>query len=77
VLVDGWGLPPEPGAPVTVGINLDGAALDVRGDIVRQQFRAVQWLLAIRFTDLSERVQDRLRRRVFQSLREERARANH
>ena len=76
VLVDGWGLPPEPGDPVTVGIDLDGTALDVRGEIVRQQLRAVQWLLAIRFTDLSERVQDRLRRRVFQSLREERARAS-
>jgi hypothetical protein len=76
VLVDGWGVPPEPGDPVTIGIDLDGGVLDVRGEIVRQEFRAVQWLLAIRFTDSSEPVQDRLRQRVFQSLREERARAN-
>jgi hypothetical protein len=76
VLVDGWGLPPEPGNAVTIGVDLDGSVLDVRGEIVRQQFRALQWLLAIRFTDLSERVQDQLRKRVFQALREERARAN-
>jgi hypothetical protein len=78
VQVDGWGVPPEPGDAVTTGIDLDsgGIYLDVRGEIVRQQFRGVQWLLAIRFTDPPERVQDRLRQRVFQSLREERARAN-
>jgi hypothetical protein len=76
VLVDGWGVPPEPGNPVTIGIDLGGSTVDVRGEIVRQQFRSVQWLLAVRFTDLPERVQDRLRQRVFQSLREERARAN-
>jgi hypothetical protein len=76
VLVDGWGLPPEPGDPVTVSIDIEGGVLAVRGAIVRQQFRAVQWLLAVRFTDASERIQDRLRQRVFQALREERAKAH-
>jgi hypothetical protein len=75
-LVDGWGLPPEPGAPVLLDLDLGGTIQDVRGEVVRQQTRGVQWLLAIRFTDPSERVQDRLRQRVFQALREERARAN-
>jgi hypothetical protein len=75
VLVDGWGVPPEPGNPVTIGIDLDGSILEVRGEIVRQQFRGAQWVLGIRFTAPPERVQDRLRQRVFQSLREERARA--
>ena len=69
-------MPPEPGNPVTIGIDLDGSILDVRGEIARQQFRGVQWLLAIRFTAPPERVQDLLRQRVFQSLREERARAD-
>ena len=73
VLVDGWGVPPEPGDLVVVGLDLDGTVLDVSGHVVRQQFRSVQWLLAIHFTDTLERVQDRLRQRVFQALREERA----
>jgi hypothetical protein len=75
-LVDGWGLPPEPGAQIMVSLNLGQSYLDVRGEVLRQQFRAVQWLLAIRFTNTTESVQDRLRRRVFQALREERARLN-
>ena len=76
VLVDGWGVPPEPGNPVVVDLDLDGTSLDLPGQVVRQQFRSVQWLLAIQFTDTVERVQDRLRQRVFQALREERAVAN-
>jgi PilZ domain-containing protein len=76
VLVDGWGLPPEAGNPLTVSLNLGSSHLDIRGEVLRQQSRAVQWLLAIRFTNTSESVQDRLRARVFQALREERARAN-
>src|SRR5205807_2360989 len=71
VLVDGWGVPPEPGDPLTVSIELDDGALDIRGEAVRQQLRAVQWLVAIRFTNPAERIQDRLRQRVFQALREE------
>jgi hypothetical protein len=76
VLVDGWGIPPEPGDPLTVSIELEDGALEVRGEAVRQQLRAVQWLVAIRFTNPAERIQDRLRQRVFQALREERAQAN-
>jgi c-di-GMP-binding flagellar brake protein YcgR len=76
VLVDGWGVLPEPGDPVTISIDLGGSNLEVRGEIVRQQMRGVQWLLAMHFTAPPERTQDRLRQRVFQSLREERARAN-
>ncbi|SNR63884.1 hypothetical protein [Blastococcus mobilis] len=35
--------------------------------------RGAQWLLAMQFVRLPENVADRLRRRVFQSLRGERA----
>lgn len=69
-------MPPEPGNPVVVDLDLDGTSLDLPGQVVRQQFRSVQWLLAVQFTDTLERVQDRLRQRVFQALREERALAN-
>jgi c-di-GMP-binding flagellar brake protein YcgR len=35
--------------------------------------RGARWVISIRFTNMQEKDQDRLRRRVFQALREERA----
>jgi hypothetical protein len=35
--------------------------------------RGAQWLLAMKFHDVSEKAGDLLRRRVFQALRDERA----
>ena len=75
-LVDGWGLPPDPRAPLDVTISLgEDLALTVRGEVVWTSVRGTQqWVLAVRFTGLAERDEDLLRRRVFQALREERAR---
>jgi c-di-GMP-binding flagellar brake protein YcgR len=42
--------------------------------VIRQQSRGARWLMSLRFLNLEERDGDRLRRRVFQALREERAR---
>jgi hypothetical protein len=74
-LVDGWGLPPESGTPTMVTMTLeDGISLDVHGEVVWTADRGTkQWILAIRFTQVSERDGDTLRRRVFRALREERA----
>jgi hypothetical protein len=73
VLVDGWGLPPEAGTRLEVSIALADEALDLRGEVVRQQSSGPRWLLSMRFLDVSDRDADQLRRRVFQALREERA----
>jgi PilZ domain len=75
VLVDGWGLPPDPGAPAQVSITLDDVTVDVQGLIVRQQAQGPRWLLSMQFRELPEKEATVLRRRVFQALREERAAA--
>jgi len=43
--------------------------------VVRTQARGARWVMSIRFVNIQEKDQDRVRRRVFQALREERARA--
>jgi hypothetical protein len=74
-LIDGWGLPPEPGSAAAVDVELDsGDPVRVTGTVVRQDERAGRWLLSMRFDGVPERDGDRLRKRVFQALREERAR---
>ena len=75
-LVDGWGLPPESGAALLVTLTLeDGISLDVHGEVVWTADRGTkQWVVAIRFTQVSDRDGDTLRRRVFRALREERTR---
>jgi PilZ domain len=74
-LVDGWGLPPEPGTSAAVSLSLDDGALDLQGEVVWYADRGGQWILAVRFEDVPDKTADRLRRRVFQALREERAAA--
>ena len=76
VLVDGWGLPPEPGTVAQASITLDDTTVDVRGQIVRQQANGPRWLLSLQFHELPETTGDQLRRRVFRALREERALAD-
>jgi hypothetical protein len=76
VLVDGWGLPPEPGSRLEVNLTLGDNVLNLRGEIVRQTTQGARWLLSLSFRDVSERNGDLLRRRVFQALREERAMAD-
>nr|WP_280790926.1 PilZ domain-containing protein [Blastococcus sp. TF02A_35] len=74
-LVDGWGLPPDNGAKIQVGVDLRERTVHLRGEIVRQTVQGPRWLLSVRFLDVPEGDSDSLRRRVFQALREERAAA--
>ena len=76
VAVDGAGVPPEAGSSVDVIVMLGDGAVKVKAEVVRFEARGVRWVMSLRFLDLEERSGDRFRRRVFQALREERARAN-
>jgi hypothetical protein len=72
-LMDGWGLPPDSGTLSQVSLMLDDVPLLLHGEIVWTSIRGAQWLLAMKFHDVSEKAGDLLRRRVFQALRDERA----
>jgi hypothetical protein len=72
-LMDGWGVPLDPGTRSQVSLDLGDALLHLRGEIVWTTIRGAQWLLAMKFDDLPEKASDLLRRRVFQALRDERA----
>jgi c-di-GMP-binding flagellar brake protein YcgR len=75
---EGMGAPPEAGAKLDLTISLEDAVLPTKAEVVRTQARGARWIMSIRFLDLQERDQDRVRRRVFQALREERAsKADH
>jgi hypothetical protein len=77
VVVDGHGSSaPEPGTQLGVTVHLEDGAVRYRAEVVRAQGRITEWLLSLRFLEPAERDQDRLRRRVFQGLREERARSS-
>jgi PilZ domain len=71
---EGFGIPPEPGMSVDLVIHLEGGPVRTKAEVVRIQARGATWLMSIRFLNIQERDQDRVRRRVFQALREERAR---
>jgi hypothetical protein len=72
-VAEAYGNPPLPGANLGVTLELEDGALVARAEVARQQTRGARWQLSLRLLDLPEREQDRLRRRVFQALREERA----
>jgi hypothetical protein len=74
VAVDGFGVNPEPGSTLDVVVKLGDGDLKAEAEVVRFQSRGARWVMSLRFVDLDERNGDRLRRRVFQALREERAR---
>jgi c-di-GMP-binding flagellar brake protein YcgR len=65
----GFGAPPEGGSKVA----LEDGPVRCKAEVVRNQARGAEWLLSIRFVNIQEKEQDRIRRRVFQALREERA----
>jgi len=72
--VDGWGVPPEKGTRMEVTIDLEKGFVDLHGELIWvTTTRGPQWLLAMRFDDVSERDADRLREVVFAALRAERA----
>ncbi|MCW2682291.1 MAG: putative Type pilus assembly PilZ [Blastococcus sp.] len=70
---DGFGAPPEAGAKLDLIVSLEDGALTTKAEVVRTQARGAHWVMSIRFLGIEEKEQDRVRRRVFQALREERA----
>ena len=55
-------------------VAMEDGPFTVKAEVVRTQARGARWVMSIRFLNLQEKDQDRARRRVFQALREERAR---
>lgn len=74
LVVDGWGLPPEHGAAAQVAIDLEDGEVIVSARIVRVLLRGARWWVSLELVDTPDRERDRLRRRVFEALRAERAR---
>lgn len=72
-MMDGWGVPLDPGTPSQLTLTLDDALIHLHGAVVWTSIRGARWLMAMRFVDVPDDVADRLRRRVFQALRDERA----
>jgi c-di-GMP-binding flagellar brake protein YcgR len=70
---EGLGAPPEAGAKLALVVHLEDGVVKTRAEVVRTQARGARWVMSIRFVDVQEKDQDRVRRRVFQALREERA----
>jgi c-di-GMP-binding flagellar brake protein YcgR len=70
---EGMGAPPEAGAKVDLDVSLEDGAFKTKAEVVRTQARGARWVMSIRFLNIQEKDQDRARRRVFQALREERA----
>jgi hypothetical protein len=71
---DGYGAPPEAGTSMNLLVKLEDGPLKTKAEVVRTQARGAHWVMSIRFVNIQEKDQDRARRRVFQALREERAR---
>jgi c-di-GMP-binding flagellar brake protein YcgR len=71
---EGMGAPPEAGAKADMLISLEEGLFKIKAEVVRTQARGARWVMSIRFLNIEEKDQDRVRRRVFQALREERAR---
>lgn len=72
---EGFGTLPEPGSSLDLAVALEDGEIRTRAEVVRAQSRGARWLMSIRFVGMQEKDQDRVRRRVFQALREERARS--
>jgi c-di-GMP-binding flagellar brake protein YcgR len=70
---EGLGAPPEAGAKLSLAIQLEDGGIKTGAEVVRTQARGARWVMSIRFVNMQERDQDHVRRRVFQALREERA----
>ena len=74
ISVDGFGIMPEPGDAVDLRFDLEDGVLATRAEVIRVAARGARWFMSMRFVKPEEKDQDRIRRRVFQALREERAR---
>jgi hypothetical protein len=67
------GVPLHPGTPSRASRGLGDALLHLKSESVRTTIRGAQWLRAMKLDDLPETAADVPRRRVFQSLLDERA----
>ncbi len=74
--MDAFGHPPEPGSVIPLTVHLEDGDVPARAEVVWHRTRGGRWAVSLRFLDLSEKEQDRVRRRVFQAMREERARTS-
>lgn len=72
---EGLGAPPEVGTTLVLVLHLEDDEIRAAAEVVRARARGSRWTVSIRFLDIREKDQDRVRRRVFQALREERASA--
>jgi hypothetical protein len=72
---EGFGVLPEAGASLDLVFQLEDGEIRTKAEVVRTQARGARWLMSIRFLNIQEKDQDRVRRRVFQALREERAKS--
>jgi hypothetical protein len=70
---EGFGAPPEAGVSLLLTLTLEDGVIKTKAEVVRTQARGARWVMSIRFVNIQEKDQDRVRRRVFQALREERA----
>ena len=75
-VLEAFGNPPEQGTVVPATVHLEDGDVAARAEVVWHHARGARWIVSLRFLDLAEREQDRLRRRVFQAMREERARGS-
>lgn len=75
-VLESFGNPPQPGTVVPLTVHLEDGEVAARAEVVWHQTRGTRWGLSLRFLDLPEKEQDRVRRRVFQAMREERARGS-
>jgi hypothetical protein len=75
-VLEAFGNPPLPGTVVPLTVHLEDGAVAARAEVVWHQTRGTRWWVSLRFLDLPEKEQDRVRRRVFQAMREERARTS-
>ena len=74
-VLQAFGNPPMPGTVVPLVVHLEDGDVTARAEVVWHQARGTRWGVSLRFVDLPEKEQDRVRRRVFQAMREERARS--
>ncbi len=72
---EGFGVLPESGATLDLAVMLEDGELRTAAQVVRAHARGARWMMSIRFVGMQEKDQDRVRRRVFQALREERAKS--
>jgi c-di-GMP-binding flagellar brake protein YcgR len=68
------GPPPKPGTPLEAALVLDAERVWLPGMVLSSVLRRGWWIVTVRFANVPERDQDRVREHVFTALRRERSR---